>query len=200
MKSILAGRGVLTPPILWRPPPHPTRTLFRILSTPSPVPCYLQPLPPLLFLLSCFFRWVGDRAQGRIQAVFDIGNCFWAHKNRCPNFDRSTKVMILMLFNSRYIDLNNVDLLHLPPTWTKYCKLILQLLIQYWTLSLFCFNDFLHFNIPWMIDVFLFYSFLHYGQTSKKVLQPLSWWILSEFMYVLPGKNVKCLLSVSFMA
>ena len=47
------------------------------------------------------------RYQGRIQAVFDIGNRFWAHKNWRPNFDRSTKDMILILFNSRYIDLNN---------------------------------------------------------------------------------------------
>ena len=59
----------------------------------------------------------------------------------------------------------------MPPTWTKYCKPIMQLLIQYLPLTLLWFNDFLHFNIPWMI-VFLFsYSFLHYGQTSKKVLQ-----------------------------
>ena len=47
------------------------------------------------------------RYQGRIQAVFDIGNRFWAHKNSRPNFDRLTKHMILILFNSRYIDLNN---------------------------------------------------------------------------------------------
>ena len=29
--------------------------------------------------------------QQRIEALFEIGNCFWAHKNWCPNFDRSTK-------------------------------------------------------------------------------------------------------------
>ena len=29
--------------------------------------------------------------QGRIQAHFEIWNCFWAHKNWCPNFDRSTE-------------------------------------------------------------------------------------------------------------
>ena len=38
--------------------------------------------------------------QRRIQAVFEIGNCFWAHKNWCPNFDRSTEDIILILFNS----------------------------------------------------------------------------------------------------
>ena len=45
--------------------------------------------------------------QGRIQAIFDIGNRFWAHGNWRPNFDRSAKNMILILFISRYIDLNN---------------------------------------------------------------------------------------------
>ena len=39
--------------------------------------------------------------QGRIQAVFEIGNRFWADKNWCPNFDRSTKGIILILFNTR---------------------------------------------------------------------------------------------------
>ena len=29
--------------------------------------------------------------EGRIQTVFEIGNRFWAHKSRHPNFDRSTK-------------------------------------------------------------------------------------------------------------
>ena len=37
--------------------------------------------------------------QGRIQAVFEIGNRFWVHKNRHPNFDKSTKDIILTLFN-----------------------------------------------------------------------------------------------------
>ena len=29
--------------------------------------------------------------EGRIQTVFEIGNRFWAHKSRHPNFDRSAK-------------------------------------------------------------------------------------------------------------
>ena len=49
------------PPILWRPCPpciaYPC--FFQILSTPS-LPCCLQPHPPLLILLSCFFGWMGD--------------------------------------------------------------------------------------------------------------------------------------------
>ena len=39
--------------------------------------------------------------QGRIQAVFEIGNRFWAHENWRPNFDRSTEDITLILFNSR---------------------------------------------------------------------------------------------------
>ena len=34
---------------------------FQILSNP-PLPCRLQPRLPLLFLLSCFFGWMSDRA------------------------------------------------------------------------------------------------------------------------------------------
>ena len=45
--------------------------------------------------------------QGRIQALFKIGNCLWACENRRPNFARSTKDIILILFNSSQIDLNN---------------------------------------------------------------------------------------------
>ena len=26
--------------------------------------------------------------QGVKQGVFEVGNCFWAHKNRRPNFDK----------------------------------------------------------------------------------------------------------------
>ena len=43
--------------------------------------------------------------QGRIQAHFKIGNHLWVHKNRCPNFARSAKDIILILFNSSQIDL-----------------------------------------------------------------------------------------------
>ena len=38
--------------------------------------------------------------HGRIQALSEIGNRFQAHKNRCPNFARSIKDIILVLFNS----------------------------------------------------------------------------------------------------
>ena len=177
MKSILAGRGVLTPPILWRPPPRPTRTLFQILSTPSPVPCYLQPLPPLLFLLSCFFRWMGDRAQGRIRAVFDTGNRFWAHKNRCPNFDRSTKVMILILFNSRYIDLNNEThvyytcLLHELSMTNQYCSYSCSI-YHYHSFALMI--SFISIFLEWlMFSYFLIRSFI----TAKRPKKFCSHWV-----------------------
>ena len=38
--------------------------------------------------------------QGRIQALFQIGNRFKAHEYRRPNFERSTKNLILILFNT----------------------------------------------------------------------------------------------------
>ena len=38
--------------------------------------------------------------QWRIQAVFEIGNRFQAHENWRPNFDRPTKDIILILFDS----------------------------------------------------------------------------------------------------
>ena len=41
-----------------------------------------------------------DISQGRIQKIFEISNRFWAHKNQRPNFDRSAKDVILILFNS----------------------------------------------------------------------------------------------------
>ena len=37
--------------------------------------------------------------QGRILAVFEISNRFWAHEDLCSTFDRSTKDIILILFN-----------------------------------------------------------------------------------------------------
>ena len=40
------------------------------------------------------------KIDGRIQALFEIGNHFWVHKNWCPNFDRSNEDIILILFNS----------------------------------------------------------------------------------------------------
>ena len=62
----IVGRGVLTPPpptILWRSPPilpSPPLPLFKFY--PTPLPCHLQFPPLLLFLLSCFFGRLGDRA------------------------------------------------------------------------------------------------------------------------------------------
>ena len=48
---VIVVRGFLTPPMFWRPP-------FIVYSTkfcPTPLFCCLQPSPPLLFLMSCFF-------------------------------------------------------------------------------------------------------------------------------------------------
>ena len=49
----------------------------------------------------------GMYSQGRLKTVFEIVNHFWAPKNWHPNFDRSTNDLILILFNSCQMDLNN---------------------------------------------------------------------------------------------
>ena len=65
---IIVGRGVLTLPILWRPPPPYIALFFQIWSNPLPSPLppphspHPQPPPPLPFLLPCFFQWMGDPA------------------------------------------------------------------------------------------------------------------------------------------
>ena len=47
-------------PMLWRAPyvAYPTFLNFR----PTPLPRRLQPSPPVLFLMSCFFGWMGNCA------------------------------------------------------------------------------------------------------------------------------------------
>ena len=61
----IVGRGVPTllfyedPPIL---PTQPHFSNFVTHPSPHPLPCHLQPPPTLLFLLSCFFGWIGDHA------------------------------------------------------------------------------------------------------------------------------------------
>ena len=35
-----------------------------------------------------------------MQALYEIGNCFWGHENWCPNFARSTKDIILILLDN----------------------------------------------------------------------------------------------------
>ena len=67
----------------------------------------------------------------------------------------------------------------MSPTWTKHCKPVMQLLIQYLLLPLLVqwFPSFQYSLNDWGL---FSYSFLLYGQTSKKVLQPLIWWISSR--------------------
>ena len=68
--SLHSWQRVLTLPFYEDPPlcclpPHP---FFRFCQhTPSPpLPCHLQPPPPLFFLLSCFYGWMG------YHATFDV--------------------------------------------------------------------------------------------------------------------------------
>ena len=56
------------PLILWRLPyiAYPLPAFSNFVHSSPPLPCHLQPQPPLFFLLSCFFGWMGD------QATFDV--------------------------------------------------------------------------------------------------------------------------------
>ena len=59
---MIVGRGVLTSQFYEDlPPPIVPPSLFSSFVQ-SPPSMFLQHLPPLLILLSCFFDWMGDRA------------------------------------------------------------------------------------------------------------------------------------------
>ena len=56
--------------------------------------------------------------QGVIQGVSKIGNSFWAHENRRPNFDKLTKNKV---FTKPLISKHRAN--HkLPPMHIKHCK------------------------------------------------------------------------------
>ena len=66
-----------------------------------------------MIVVICFAFLPNCRSQGVIQCIFEVGNCFWAHKNQHPNFDKLTK--------------NKVSNKHrvnhkLPPMYIKHCK------------------------------------------------------------------------------
>ena len=61
----IVGRGVPTLLFYEDPPTLPTPPHFSNFVThpsPPPLPCHLQPPPTLIFLLPCFFGWIGDHA------------------------------------------------------------------------------------------------------------------------------------------
>ena len=59
--------------------------------------------------------------QGVIQGIFEIGNCFWVHENRCPNFDKLKN----KIFTKHLIRKHRAN--HtLPPMYAKYCKPVFQ--------------------------------------------------------------------------
>ena len=60
----------------------------------NPPPCYCQPLTPLLFLLSCFFDWLGDHA------TFDVLFCLmilWIHtcQTLVPQYQKDLDVCFM---------------------------------------------------------------------------------------------------------
>ena len=66
---IIVGRGFLTSPMLWRPLSI-AYTIF-LKFCPTTLSCCLQPLLPLLFLMSCFFDWMGDRSTFDVMSLND---------------------------------------------------------------------------------------------------------------------------------
>ena len=57
---VIFDRRFLTSPLLWRPPYIAYTNFLKF--CPTPISCCLQPSPPLLFLMSCFFDWMDNRA------------------------------------------------------------------------------------------------------------------------------------------
>ena len=116
----------------------------------------------------------------------------------CPNCMSSANIVAeiqFKLLNERVLSTGAGDIILILFKW--YC--LMQSLSQYFLLSLFYFNDFLHFNIPWrlMFSYFLIRSFI----TAKRPKKFCSHWV-GEFYprscMCYCGKNVKCLLSASF--
>ena len=74
---VMFGRGFLTHLCYEYPPKLPTPTLLKFSQTP--ISRCLQPSLPLLFLMSCFFDWMGDCE------TFDVWfhlMILWIHKCR----------------------------------------------------------------------------------------------------------------------
>ena len=71
-----------------------------------------------MILVICFAFLPNCRSQWVIQCIFEIGNCFWAHKNQHPNFDKLTKNKV---FTKPLISKHRAN--HkLPPMYIKHCK------------------------------------------------------------------------------
>ena len=60
---------------------HLFPTLSVTLLTIALIKCCLQ----IIHFLKLLLVFHVSTTQGRIQALFEIGNCFWAHENRRPN-------------------------------------------------------------------------------------------------------------------
>ena len=56
----IVGRGFLTSLVLWKPPLYCLTTFLKFCSTPLSVASNLH---AMLFLMFCFFDWMGDRAK-----------------------------------------------------------------------------------------------------------------------------------------
>ena len=67
----LAGRGVLTPYSMKKPPILPIFP-FQFFSNPLAFPCRLQPLTQMFFLFPCFFGWMDDHTTILLNDIMDL--------------------------------------------------------------------------------------------------------------------------------
>ena len=67
---VQSWKGFLTSPMLWKLPCIGYTTFLKF--CPTPPSCCLQPSPPLLFLIPCFFDWMGDRTTFDVISLNDI--------------------------------------------------------------------------------------------------------------------------------
>ena len=107
-------------PLYWLPP--------FLKFCPTPLPRYLQPLPPLLFLMSCFFGWVGDRAtfdvlfydvmdlyMSTVGTLVPEGPYYVFYAGRCHVFWDLTRNVVFCLYSdliSHKQTLTQVDTVH----------------------------------------------------------------------------------------
>ena len=90
--------------------------------------------------------------QGVIQGVFEIGNRFWAHENRCPNFDKLTKNKVF----TKNLIIKNEAKHKLPPMYIKHQNFSSYLLLLLMTSYILKFLDKMPGFVKYSISLFDF--------------------------------------------
>ena len=85
--------------MLWRPPYIAYRTFLKFFPAPLSIVSNLNPPPQLLFLMPCFFDWIGERA--RFDVLFHL--ILWIYKCRILVLStRTTLLCVLHTYTQRY--------------------------------------------------------------------------------------------------